>query len=701
MALFGGKKKEKKKEEEKKAAPPPAPYYQRRLVAYKDERKLPTITSREYRLFTEKEKQPLNWYERLCGISSRFISISPPEDANKQIKQAIDFAELRITPEAVMGLFINSILAFVVLSVILMVGLGIPVMGGLMIMVMGFLVGYYMFKYPVNLIKELRIKASSQVVLAVLYMVVSMRMSPNLERAFKFAAINVTGALAWDMRRLLWDIQMRKYPGAWEAMDAYISKWKPENEEFSEAMRLIRDSTTQVPERASKILDEALDLVLEGTKTRMKHYAQELKMPVMVIHMMGIIMPVLGTIMAPLAAVFMADMARPEYFMIGYDIAIPLVITWFITSTLRKRPVTFSAIGIDKHPDIPKKGHFLMGKKNVPVLPISLLIFTVFMVPALIYFVSNPQVLFGGMINRDISINSLLMSSFAILAVGFGLASYFYLANFQKLRVYNSISKTESEFELALFQLGNRIAGGLPTEVAIESSISDLKDLEIANLFKRTLNNIRNLGFTFEQALFDDQYGSLLFYPSKLIRNIMTAVVDTAKRGVRFASESMLRIAKYLKNIRETQEYIKDLLEETSSSMKFQAYMLTPLILGLIVSMADIIILVLGKLGQYLDSMGASESLGVGNFAMSFGFSESSISPEIFQLIIGVYLLEIIIILAMFLTKVNYGENKAQQWYTASKMLMIGMIFYLIVALASSSMFGGLIRGALGSLGIS
>jgi hypothetical protein len=342
-----------------------------------------------------------------------------------------------------------------------------------------------------------------------------------------------------------------------------------------------------------------------------------------------------------------------------------------------------------------------MGKKNVPVLPISLLIFTVFMVPALIYFVSNPQVLFGGMINRDISINSLLMSSFAILAVGFGLASYFYLANFQKLRVYNSISKTESEFELALFQLGNRIAGGLPTEVAIESSISDLKDLEIANLFKRTLNNIRNLGFTFEQALFDDQYGSLLFYPSKLIRNIMTAVVDTAKRGVRFASESMLRIAKYLKNIRETQEYIKDLLEETSSSMKFQAYMLTPLILGLIVSMADIIILVLGKLGQYLDSMGASESLGVGNFAMSFGFSESSISPEIFQLIIGVYLLEIIIILAMFLTKVNYGENKAQQWYTASKMLMIGMIFYLIVALASSSMFGGLIRGALGSLGIS
>jgi hypothetical protein len=304
------------------------------------------------------------------------------------------------------------------------------------------------------------------------------------------------------------------------------------------------------------------------------------------------------------------------------------------------------------------------------------------------------------MANREVTINSLLMSSLAILGVGFGLASYFYLSNFQKLRVYNSISKTENEFELALFQLGNRIAGGMPTEVAIESSIADLKDLEISNLFKRTLGNIRNLGFTFEQALFNEQYGSLKYYPSKLIRNVMTAITDTAKRGVRFASESMLRISKYLKNIRETQEYIKDLLEETSSSMKFQAYMLTPLILGLIVSMADIIMLVLGRLGQYLDGMGASESLGVGNFAMSFGFSESAISPEIFQLIIGVYLIEIIIILAMFLTKVNHGDNKAQQWFTASKMLMVGLVFYLIVAVMSSSMFGGLIKGALGSPGL-
>jgi len=694
MALFG-KKKEKKKPKPKIEI---TPYYRRPLRAAIETK--PRITTREYRLYKEMEKQPLSWYERLARLAGSVLKMSPGEDARKELQAAISFANLRITPDDVMSLFISSALMFAVIGLILALSGFIPVMGGIMIIALGVVVGYYFYRYPINLLKELRIKASSQVVLAVLYMVVSMRMSPNLERALRFAAANITGALAWDMRRLLWDIQMRKYASAWEAMDAYITKWKPENEEFAEALRLIRDSTTQVPERAKGILDQALSVVLEGTKTRMKHYAQELKMPVMIIHMMGIILPVLGTIMAPLAAVFMADLAKPEYFIIGYNIVLPIVIVWFINNTLRKRPVTFSAVGIAKHPNLPKKGCFLLGRKSVPVWPIALAILLAFLTPALIYFFQNPGLLFGGMVGREISLFSLAMSSLVIIGIGLSLAVYFFLANYQRMKIQNDVQKIESEFELALFQLGNRIAGGVPTEVAIEKSIDDVKDLKIADLFKRTLNNIRNLGMTFEGALFDPQYGSLQYYPSQLIKNIMNAVVDTAKKGVKYASEGMLRISNYLKNIRETQEYIRDILEETTSSMKFQAYFLTPLITGLIVAMADIIIMVLGKLGQYLESMGVGETMGLGNIALAFGYTEASISPELFQLIIGIYLLEVLVILGMFLTKISRGEDRTYQWFSTSKILVIGIVFYLLVALTASSMFGDLIKEALSGLGV-
>ncbi|MFQ5647656.1 MAG: hypothetical protein ACE5FW_00280 [Candidatus Aenigmatarchaeota archaeon] len=700
MALFGRKKEEKKEEKKEKKKPEPklVPYYRRPLRAPIETR--PRITTREYRLFKEAEKRPLGWYERLAKLAGGILKVSPGKDARAEIQSAISFANLRITPDDVMSLFVSSALVFAVIGLILALSGFIPLIGGVLVIALGMVIGYYLYRYPVNLLKELRIKASSQVVLAILYMVVSMRISPNLERALRFAATNVTGALAWDLRRLLWDIQMRKYPSGWEAMEAYIVKWKPENEEFAEALRLIRDSTTQMPERAKAILDEALNIVLEGTKTRMKHYAQELKMPVMIIHMMGIILPVLGTIMAPLVAVFMADLARPEYFIVGYNIALPIVIVWFINNTLRKRPVTFSAVGIAKHPDLPKKGAFLRGGRSIPVWPIALAVLLAFLVPSFLYFIGNPDILLGGTTGREISIFSLVMSSLIIVGIGMSLAVYFFLANYQRLKIQNDIQKIEGEFELALFQLGNRIAGGIPTEVAIEKSIDDVKDLKIVDLFKRTLNNIRNLGMTFEGALFDPQYGSLKYYPSQLIRNIMNAVVDTARKGVKYASEGMLRIARYLKNIRDTQEYIRDILEETTSSMKFQAYFLTPLITGLIVSMADVIMMVLAQLGAYLEGMGVGETMGLGNFALAFGFSEASISPELFQLIIGVYLLEVLVILGMFLTKISRGEDRTHQWYSTSKILVIGVVLYLLVALTASTLFGDMIKEALSGLGV-
>ncbi|MEM7828430.1 MAG: hypothetical protein QW561_03740, partial [Candidatus Aenigmatarchaeota archaeon] len=356
-------------------------------------KKEPELVTREYKIFKEVAERKKNWYERLNGIAASLIKVKPSDDVKRNVESAVAFTGLRVTPESVMALMILTIISFVVLGVIAIAAFGVPIIGGMLIMAMGFLVSYYFLKYPLNLVKNYRIKASAQIVLAILYMVVSMRVSPNLERALKFAALNVSGELAWDMRKLLWDIEMRIYPSANEAIDAYIKKWKFENEEFAESLRLIKDSQFQPPERAKEVLDQALNVVLEGTKTRMKHYAQDLKMPVMVIHMMGIILPVLGTIMAPLAAVFLANLVSPVHFVLGYNIILPIVIVWFITNTLNKRPATFSQIDISRHPELPKPGHLRIGKKDMPIWPISLCIFIILATPGFIYFITNPDFL--------------------------------------------------------------------------------------------------------------------------------------------------------------------------------------------------------------------------------------------------------------------------------------------------------------------
>jgi hypothetical protein len=166
---------------------------------------------------------------------------------------------------------------------------------------------------------------------------------------------------------------------------------------------------------------------------------------------------------------------------------------------------------------------------------------------------------------------------------------------------------------------------------------------------------------------------------------------------VRYAAESMLRIARYLKNIRETQEYIRESLSETASSMKFQAYFLTPMITGLIVSMSSVIVLVLGKLAEYLDGLDMGTAMGIGDFASAFNM-ETNTSPEVFQLIVGVYLIEVIIILGIFLTKIGEGDNKISQWYNIGSMLAIAVVIYFLVGFISSEVFAGLIKNALQDL---
>ena len=704
MGLFGKKKEEKDEKPSKRLLP-----VEMRKRVYLPARARPRINlaSREYRLFRRTEKRKLNWYERLVGIASRILSIKADSKMRDELEKAIAFTGLRITPDGVMSLFVLTLIAFVMAGAVfalngIVSGAGmIVIAGGLFIAAGGVLAGYYFIKYPMNLVKTMRIRASSQVVLAILYMVISMRVSPNLERALTFAASNVSGELAWDMRRLLWDIEMRKYYSARDAITDYIVKWKPENEEFAEALRLIRDSETHPPAKAMEILDESLNIILDGTKTRMKHYAQDLRMPVMVIHMMGIVLPILGTIMAPLAAVFMSDLVGPQHFILGYNVMLPIAILWLINNALSRRPTTFSQVDISMVPGIPRKGTFKRGNMTIPVLPLAILVFIAIAAYPLMFFFQN----FGLLTTGENTFGEhgtfeLVMSILVILAVAVSLSVYFILSNMQRYRIQARIQKTESEFELAMFQLGNRISGGTPTELAVQACIEDMKDLEIAGLFRLTLRNIRNLGMTFEDALFNRKWGALLYYPSRLMRNVMMAVTDTARTGIRYASESMLRIAKYMRNIRETQEYIRDMLSETVSSMKFQAYFLTPMITGLIVSMSSVIVLVLGKLGEYMDSMNVGAAMGMADFASAFNMKAGT-SPELFQIIVGIYLIQVIIILGIFLTKIDEGDNSISQWYNVGKMLVIAVVIYFLVAFMSAEMFSELIRSAMEDLFIS
>ena len=277
-----------------------------------------------------------------------------------------------------------------------------------------------------------------------------------------------------------------------------------------------------------------------------------------------------------------------------------------------------------------------------------------------------------------------LVISFGV-AAGFGI--YFILLSKQRLLIRSKTRQIENEFAEALFQMGNQISGGTPIELSMEHSMSRIQNLRIKEFFSRALKNMKMLGFTFSQAFFDKEYGAIRYYPSKLIKSIMRTVVESTKKGVNTASVAMLSISKYLKGLHDTQEEVQESLNDTLSSLKFQSYFLSPLICGIVTTLAIIIMRILREIGEKVTDLG---SVNV-PFLASFG--QVRITAFEFILIVTIYLIETAFILAMFINSIESGEDQIGQQNIAGYSLIIGFVVFSACMLGTLVLFEPLISG--------
>ena len=638
------------------------------------------IGSREYKIFKKEERISRiskTLYENLCNLSERIIKVKPDKATEKKILKAIRVTHLNITPTGVASLAILSCLFICVLTIIAILsniffGIGISLGYGLIILLLSVFLAYYLYVYPMHLEKIFLTRSGSEIVMLILYMVIYMRNNPNLEGAIYFASRNLTGPLAYDMRKIIWDVEVGKYKTVDEALIDYTTIWS-EDKYFIESIQLLRSSLQQSEQRRLTMLDEAIETSLRGTQEKAKHYSQELKMPILLIHALGILLPVMGLVMFPIIGIFLN--VSSEILFIGYDIILPLVILFFIRDTLERRPATFSQVSVSEHPDMPPKNRFFLKTKigvySVPVWPAALV-------------VALPVVLFGAYSYITAIEENLLHSIIITVGITIAFILYYFLSSFQRVKVREETRKTENEFTEALFQLGNQVSSGVPIEVGIERSTKAIGELSIKKFFLIILRNMERLGMTFSQAIFDRDYGAILFYPSKLIKSVMRTVVDSTKKGVQIAAMTMLNISKYLRDIHASQEQIHDMLDEVLSSLRFQAFLLTPLISGIIVTMATIIIRIMNRLGTAVSSMRTA-------YAVPFlPWGQIGVTPGEFQLVVSIYFIQSSILVAMFINGIENGEDDIGKNSLTVSILSIGFIIYVVSLLASLAIFGPL-----------
>jgi hypothetical protein len=192
------------------------------------------------------------------------------------------------------------------------------------------------------------------------------------------------------------------------------------------------------------------------------------------------------------------------------------------------------------------------------------------------------------------------------------------------------------------------------------------------------------MGMSVEGAIFDEKRGALVSYPSDLIATSMKILVESAKKGLVIAALSLMSISEYVKNINKITDRLRDMLAEIISDMKSNMTFLAPLLSGIVIGLAAMITAILSRLN--LSQISGAESVtGLGNLNALLGIFDMTkmVPPYFLQIVVGIYLVEIVFILSGTLVVIDSGEDKLEKTNKTGINLKRGIGLYVVTALLS------------------
>lgn len=696
---------------------------------YSDDEK---ITSVEYEQF-KKEYLPthMSLYEKACNFSEKVLKIKPDSVKEKLLQESIDICHLNITPSGATSL--SLLVPFVVMIFGGFLGYLIPnllinsttgkteLFFAVFFIFFGMILYPILSKFPEFLANNWRLKASNQMVLAIFYIVTYMRHTSNLELAIEFASQHLSPPLSLDLKKIIWNVETEKYDSVKESLEVYLSTWRKWNMEFIESMHLIESSLYESSEeRRINALDKALSVMLEETYEKMLHYAQNLKSPLTMLHMLGIILPILGLVILPLVVSFMEGVAWYHLAML-YNVALPLGVFYLGKTILSSRPTGYGASDIsEENPEMKKFRNIIInfGKKEYTIPP-----FHVAMIVGIFLFIIGISPLIMHTLNPDFDVplwgqdtdgnggywllqytpdkndssvmvgpfglGAAVLSFFIVLALGIGFGLYFHLRSQNVIKIRDEAKKLELEFASALFQLGNRLGDGIPAELAF-SKVADVMEGTVSGSFFNEVSlRITKLGMSVEQAIFDPERGALLLFPSNLIESSMKVFTESVKKGPRVASNAIINVSLYIKEIHKVNERLKDLLADTISSMKGQISFLTPAISGIVIGITSMITTILLNLGEKFTQLSSESDSGVGAAGMMGGinFFGNGIPTFYFQIVVGIYVVQIVYILTILINGIENGSDKLNERFLVGQNLIKSTLTYCIIAVLITLVF--------------
>ncbi|MFA5746244.1 MAG: hypothetical protein WCX82_00070 [archaeon] len=716
-----------------------------------------SIDSRDFSKPSDKlSKKVSGGYVTFCKkIYEKFPSLGQNGKFTEEYQKAIDFLDWDLSAEEY-----NATVKFVLIGgiflVMLIVGLLfkflLPIMTEAfgssifaMILVIGIPFGVFFYiyntvrRYPLVKVEDETIKALTFVPEILGYMIMSMKLVPNLEKAIEFASIHGHGKIAEDLKKLLWEVKVGIKNSVAEGLDDLAYRWGDVSVELKKGLMKIRASVIESSEsKRYQLLDQTMSETLVSVKSKLEDYARTLNQPATIMFYLGILLPLLLIIVLPVGSAFSGSaLAQPIYLILIYNITIPLACFFFAQGVIKKRPPTYNPPHIpDDFPGLPKKNHLKIGENqfNVFIIIIILVVASVFAGLFLekTFGITKEKILEEQLgtttpvwpcdtvadkaskaLNPNFrcteerlfwqdpknAVTPYFVIFFSLMAAALSISLWCYTTSVYKRRIQLTTETQEKEFKDALYIIASRLGENKPIEDAFDHTRQFLSKSSVArDIFGKTVDNIRVLGLTLEAAVFDKTYGALKNNPSTIISSAMQLVVDSVQMGVNVAAKTLLSYSMQLRNTDEINRLLSTLIAEITSTLDSMAKFIGPIILGVTTTLHKVVISTLasvassGAIQEMSQSLENIESAGIGSNLSSISSFGNAINVDVigklagataFTIIVAIYLIEIVLIMTYFTTMIEQ-ENMTLVKYRISQTLPIAVILFIVTVILAN-----------------
>ncbi len=498
------------------------------------------------------------------------------------------------------------------------------------------ILSFYIDRYPHMRARRMRALTVGRMPEAIHYLSLSMRLTPSLDRAVKYAASSLEEPLSSDLRKVLWDVYMREYSSVEEAFIAFAYDWSDWDEDFKRSLYMVRSAALERnTEGINRVLDKANQIIIDGTKGKLEEFSNSLRIPTMILFAVGIMLPLLLAILLPILGI---GNEWTWLTIVVINLVLPLGIVAYAYSILGNRPE------LTTPPDI---GRTVTPVKRGFIIFICLLV--------------SGSLITLGIILVD---KSIFASLLFVWAVGLPISIYTFFSNREAKVKARAVRRMEDEYPEALFQLGNRIAEGKPMETALEKTSRTMKNTLISKLFGKISYNLQVTRSSLKNVLYGPS-GLLTRSPARTVKNTMHTVVEASSKDPKTAGKTIMLISNYLSELKKVEKELRERLEEVTGMMTQTAIFIAPLVMGVTVILYQI-------LAVNLQTYAIPNEMDV----ELFGFGQDTISPAVLSVSIGIYLIQLMLVVGYFVSRIEFGIDMIELKNNLAVFLLIGLTCY-------------------------